>query len=107
MAKAKTTTAVKAKEKDYTIIVAPIVTEKATLGSQHSQVTFRVALDASKPEIKQAVEALFKVKVTAVNTSVQKGKNRRFKGILAQRSDTKKAIVTLAEGQTIDFGQGV
>lgn len=104
---AKKDQVLKAKEKDYTIIKSPIITEKATMGSQYGQVTFRVALEASKPEIKQAVEALFKVKVLGVNTIVQKGKNRRFKGILAQRSDTKKAIVTLAEGQTIDFGQAV
>ena len=93
--------------KDYNTIIAPHVTEKATLGSEHGQVTFRVAKDATKPEIKQAVEALFDVKVKAVNTLVQKGKIKRFKGIMGKRSDFKKAIITLEEGQTIDTGTGV
>ncbi|MCB9982689.1 MAG: 50S ribosomal protein L23 [Rhodospirillales bacterium] len=93
--------------KDYNTILAPHVTEKATLGSEHGQVTFRVAKDATKPEIKQAVEALFDVKVKAVNTLVQKGKTKRFKGIMGKRSDFKKAIVTLEDGQTIDTGTGV
>jgi large subunit ribosomal protein L23 len=93
--------------KDYNIILSPHVTEKATLGSEHGQVTFRVAKDATKPEIKTAVEALFDVKVKAVNTLVQKGKTKRFKGIIGRRSDFKKAIVTLEEGQTIDTGTGV
>ena len=104
MAKAKK---LEATERDYDVIIAPHVTEKATLGSEHGQVTFRVAKDASKPEIKQAVEALFDVKVKAVNTLVQKGKNKRFKGIMGKRSDFKKAIVTLEEGQTIDVETGV
>lgn len=94
-------------EKAYLIVKSPIITEKATRGSEFGQVTFRVPLCATKPEIRNAVEAVFKVKVTGVNTSVQKGKNRRFRGIAGQRSDTKKAIVTLAEGQTIDAGSGV
>ncbi|MEZ5814749.1 MAG: 50S ribosomal protein L23 [Alphaproteobacteria bacterium] len=93
--------------KDYNIILSPHVTEKATLGSEHGQVTFKVAKDATKPEIKQAVENLFDVKVKAVNTMVQKGKTKRFKGIIGRRSDFKKAIVTLEEGQTIDTGTGV
>ena len=104
MAKAKKA---EATERDYNVIIAPHITEKATLGSEHGQVTFRVEKDASKPEIKQAVEALFDVKVKAVNTMVQKGKNKRFKGIMGRRSDFKKAIVTLEEGQTIDTGTGV
>lgn len=104
MAKAKK---LEATERDYDVIIAPHVTEKATLGSEHGQVTFRVAKDASKPEIKQAVEALFDVKVKAVNTLVQKGKTKRFKGIMGKRSDFKKAIVTLEEGQTIDVETGV
>ncbi|ASG20984.1 MULTISPECIES: 50S ribosomal protein L23 [Nitrospirillum] len=94
-------------ERMYDLIVAPVITEKSTLGSEHNQVTFRVPLDATKPEIKQAVEGLFKVKVTAVNTIVSKGKTKRFRGIVARRSDFKKAIVTLAEGHTIDVTTGV
>jgi len=93
-------------EKIYTTLTAPIVTEKSMMGSQHGQVTFRVPLEATKPEIKKAVEALFNVKVTAVNTLVTKGKTKRFKGFLGKRSDVKKAIVTLEEGQTIDVGAG-
>lgn len=96
-----------ATEKDYTIILAPHVTEKATMGSEHGQVTFKVAKEATKPEIKQAVENLFDVKVKAVNTMIQKGKNKRFKGIMGRRSDFKKAIVTLEDGQVIDTGVGV
>lgn len=104
MAKAKKK---EATQRDYDVIVAPHITEKATLGSEHGQVTFRVAKDATKPEIKTAVEALFDVKVKAVNTLVQKGKTKRFKGVMGRRSDFKKAIVTLEEGQTIDTGAGV
>ena len=91
----------------YDIIRTPVVTEKSTLGSQYGQVTFKVPTDAKKPDIKAAVEALFKVKVTKVNTLIQKGKTKSFKGIKAFRSDTKKAIVTLEEGQTIDVGTGL
>jgi large subunit ribosomal protein L23 len=91
----------------YEIIRTPVITEKATLGSQHNQVTFRVALTASKPEIKSAVEQLFKVKVKAVNTIRSAGKTKRFKGLLGRRSDSKKAIVSLAEGQTIDVTTGI
>lgn len=94
-------------ERAYTILKNPIVTEKSSMGSQYGQVTFSVDTKATKPEIKAAVEALFKVKVTAVNTILQKGKTKRFKGIVGKRSDVKKAIVTLAEGQTIDMGAGV
>jgi len=83
------------------------VTEKATLGSEHGQVTFKVATDATKPQIKQAVENLFGVKVKAVNTMIQKGKTKRFKGVMGRRSDFKKAIVTLEEGEAIDTGTGV
>lgn len=104
MAKAKKA---EATERDYNVILTPHITEKGTLGSEHGQVTFQVAKDATKPEIKQAVEALFDVKVKAVNTMVQKGKTKRFKGIVGRRSDFKKAIVTLEEGQTIDTGTGV
>ncbi|MGH1398701.1 MAG: 50S ribosomal protein L23 [Alphaproteobacteria bacterium] len=104
MAKAKKT---QATEKNYDTIVAPHVTEKATLGSENGQVTFKVALKATKPEIKEAVENLFDVKVKAVNTLIQKGKTKRFKGIMGKRSDFKKAIVTLEDGQVIDTETGV
>jgi large subunit ribosomal protein L23 len=96
-----------ATEKNYNTILAPHVTEKATLGSENGQVTFKVAIKATKPEIKEAVENLFDVKVKAVNTLIQKGKTKRFKGIAGRRSDFKKAIVTLEEGQVIDTGVGV
>jgi len=95
------------KERMYDIIRAPVITEKATMGSEHNQVTFKVPLDASKPEIKAAVEGVFGVKVTAVNTLITKGKVKRFRGRVGQRSDVKKAIVTLAEGNTIDVTTGV
>lgn len=91
----------------YDVIVAPHITEKATLLSEHNAVVFKVARDASKPEIKAAVEALFDVKVTGVNTLVQKGKVKRWKGKPYTRSDMKKAIVTLAEGQSIDVTTGI
>jgi large subunit ribosomal protein L23 len=91
----------------YDLIRSPVVTEKSTLGSQHNQVTFRVPLDASKPEIKAAVEGVFKVKVKGVNTLRQEGKTKRFRGRTGQRSDTKKAMVTLMEGHTIDVTTGV
>ncbi len=86
----------------YDVIVAPVVTEKSTRISEHGQVVFKVRKQATKPEIKAAVEGLFGVTVTAVNTLVQKGKMKRFKGRVGFRSDVKKAIVTLAEGQAID-----
>ena len=86
----------------YDVVLAPHITEKATLLSENNAVVFKVAEDASKPEIKAAVEALFGVKVKGVNTLVQKGKTKRWKGKPYTRSDFKKAIVTLAEGQSID-----
>ena len=95
------------RERAFEIVRAPVVTEKSTMGSEHNQVTFKVAKDASKPEIKQAVERLFDVKVEAVNTLIVKGKLKRFKGRLGRRSDYKKAVVTLAEGQSIDIVAGV
>jgi large subunit ribosomal protein L23 len=95
------------KERMYDIIRAPVITEKATMGSEHNQVTFKVPLDASKPEIKAAIEGVFGVKVTAVNTLRVKGKVKRFRGRIGQRSDVKKAVVTLAEGQSIDVTTGV
>ena len=103
-AKAKKT---EAQEWMYDIISAPLVTEKSTMGSQYGQVTFRVPTSATKPQIKQAVETLFGVKVKGVNTLVQKGKLKRFKGKLGMRSDMKKAIVSLEDGQTIDVGTGI
>ena len=79
------------------------MTEKSTMASEHSQVVFKVAMSATKPEIKEAVERLFNVKVVAVNTLIRKGKTKRFKGVKGQQSDFKKAIVTLEEGQAIDI----
>jgi large subunit ribosomal protein L23 len=90
----------------FDVIVAPHITEKSTLLSEQNAVVFKVAKDASKPEIKAAVEALFNVKVTGVNTIVSKGKTKRWKGQAYQRSDAKKAIVTLAEGEMIDITEG-
>ena len=87
----------------YDTILRPIITEKATIANESGQVTFAVAIDATKPQIKAAVEMLFNVKVVAVNTIVQKGKTKTFKGRLGRRSDMKKAMVTLAEGQNIDL----
>jgi large subunit ribosomal protein L23 len=109
MAKAakKEKTDIKLTEQLYEMIRKPIITEKATLGSQHNQVTFRVPLCADKAGVKKAVEGLFKVKVVKVNTLIAKGKLKTFKGKRALRSDTKKAIVTLAEGQTIDVATGI
>ena len=91
----------------YDIIRTPVITEKATLLSEHNKVVFRVADDASKDEIAAAVEALFNVKVTKVNTLNVKGKTKRFRGIMGKRADVKKAIVTLAEGQSIDITTGL
>ncbi len=91
----------------YDVIVAPHITEKSTLLSENNAVVFKVADKATKPEIKAAVEALFDVKVVSVNTLTQKGKTKRWKGKPYRRSDVKKAIVTLAEGQSIDVTEGV
>jgi large subunit ribosomal protein L23 len=96
------------KKKDaHDIIRAPVITEKSTLVSEFNQVVFKVARDASKPEIKAAVERLFNVKVRAVNTQVRKGKKKAFKNIRALLSDTKRAIVTLEEGHSIDVTTGL
>jgi large subunit ribosomal protein L23 len=95
------------KERMYDLVRSPVITEKATMGSEHGQVTFRVPLSATKPEIKAAVEGIFNVKVTAVNTLVSKGKTKSFRGKKAVRSDVKKAMVTLAEGQSIDVTTGI
>ena len=91
----------------YDVIVAPHITEKGTLLSEHNAVVFKVANDATKPQIKEAVEALFDVKVSGVNTIVQKGKTKRWKGRPYKRTDMKKAVVTLAEGHSIDITSGI
>ena len=91
----------------YDVIVSPAITEKSTLLSDNNQVVFNVAKTATKPEIKAAVEALFGVKVMAVNTLVRKGKIKRFRGTVGRQSDVKKAIVTLADGQSIDVATGL
>ena len=95
------------KERMYQTILSPLVTEKATGMSERNQFAFRVTLDATKPEIKAAVEGLFNVKVLAVNTLVVKGKTKRFRGREGRRSDWKKAMVRLAEGQSIDLTTGL
>lgn len=94
-------------ERMYQVIVSPVVTEKATRLNEFSQVTFRVALDATKPEIKAAVEKLFGVTVEGVNTVVMKGKTKRFRGREGRRSDWKKAVVRLQAGQAIDLTTGL
>ncbi len=94
-------------ERMYDLIRKPVITEKSTMASQHNQVAFKVPLDATKPEIRAAVEGVFGVKVAAVNTLIAKGKTKRFRGIPGRRSDVKKAIVTLAEGQQIDVTTGI
>ncbi|HKT18461.1 MAG TPA: 50S ribosomal protein L23 [Stellaceae bacterium] len=95
------------REAMYDLVIAPVITEKATMASEHNQVTFRVPLSADKRAVKAAIEGLFKVKVTAVNTIRVKGKSKRFRGRPGRRSDFKKAIVTLAEGSKIDVTTGV
>ena len=95
------------KTRNYDVIRNPVVTEKSTLASEHGQVVFDVAIDATKPEIKAAVEALFGVKVTGVNTLVRKGKVKRFRGTIGRQSDVKKAIVTLKDGDSIDVATGL
>ena len=96
-----------AKAEHYDVIVKPIITEKATMTSENNGVVFQVAMDASKPQIKEAVEAVFGVKVKAVNTVVTKGKAKKFRGRAGERSDKKKAYVTLEEGNTIDVATGL
>ncbi|BBK35715.1 50S ribosomal protein L23 [Allostella sp. ATCC 35155] len=95
------------REQMFLLVTSPVITEKATMGSEHNQVTFRVPLSASKPDIKAAVEGLFSVKVVAVNTLRVAGKQKRFKGRLGVRQDFKKAMVRLAPGYTIDVTTGV
>ena len=91
----------------YDVIVSPAITEKSTIASDQNQVVFNVAKKATKPEIKAAIEALFGVKVTGVNTLIRKGKVKRFRGTAGRQSDVKKAIVTLADGQSIDVATGL
>ena len=95
------------REAMYTIIRSPVITEKATLLGEHGMVVFRVSLEATKPEVKAAIEGLFGVSVKAVNTLITKGKTKRFRGRPGKRSDVKKAYVKLAAGQTIDFSTGL
>jgi large subunit ribosomal protein L23 len=91
----------------YDVILSPVITEKATISSEHNKVIFKVARTATKPQIKEAVEKLFDVKVKAVNTLVRKGKVKAFKGMLGRQSDVKKAVVTLEEGHRIDVTTGL
>ena len=91
----------------YDVILSPVITEKATIASEHSQVIFKVARTATKPQIKEAVEKLFDVKVKAVNTLIRKGKVKIFKGMKGRQSDVKKAVVTLEEGHRIDVTTGL
>ena len=107
MAKAKKQAAPKVDVNHYDVILAPHITEKSTLLSEHNAVVFKVASGASKPQIKAAVEALFNVSVVGVNTMNAKGKTKRWKGRPYTRSDVKKAVVTLADGQSIDITTGI
>ena len=95
------------KRSAYDVIVAPVITEKATLASEANQVIFKVKPDATKTEIKAAIEGLFKVKVKAVNTIVRKGKQKTFKGVKAILGDTKRAVVTLEDGHSSDVTTGL
>ena len=104
---AKKTANTAARGYHYDVIVSPVITEKSTRASEHNKVMFNVRLDAGKKDIKSAVEALFSVKVKSVNTLVRLGKEKRFRGTTGKLSDTKKAIITLAEGQTINLEGGV
>jgi len=94
-------------ERYYDIIVSPVITEKATMASENNQVIFKVSAGATKPEVKEAVEKLFDVKVKAVNTLVRKGKKKIFRGVAGRQGDFKKAIVTLEEGHSIDVTTGL
>ncbi|AII87938.1 MAG: 50S ribosomal protein L23 [Planktomarina sp.] len=96
-----------AKPEHYDVIRKPIITEKTTMASENGAVVFEVAIDSNKPSIKEAVESLFDVKVKAVNTTITKGKSKRFRGMLGKRRDVKKAYVTLEEGNTIDVTTGL
>jgi large subunit ribosomal protein L23 len=91
----------------YDVIIAPVITEKATMASEHNKVMFKVSRTATKPQIKEAVEKLFDVKVKSVNTLIREGKVKAFKGRIGQQSDVKRAIVTLEEGHRIDVTTGL
>jgi len=91
----------------YDTILSPVITEKATIASERNQFVFRVARNATKPQIKEAIEKLFDVKVTAVNTLLRKGKTKRFRGVRGRQQDTKKAVVTLADGHRLDVTTGL
>ena len=91
----------------YDTIVSPVITEKATIASESNQFVFKVRRNATKPQIKAAIESLFDVKVTAVNTLIRKGKNKVFRGVRGQQQDVKKAVVTLADGHRIDVTTGI
>jgi large subunit ribosomal protein L23 len=93
--------------RNFDVLLSPHITEKASILAEQNKVVFKIALDASKDEVASAVEAIYNVKVTKVNTIVTKGKTKRFKGIMGRRNDVKKAIVTLAEGQSIDITTGL
>jgi large subunit ribosomal protein L23 len=95
------------KAEHYDVIRKPVITEKATTASEAGAVVFEVAIDSNKPQIKEAVEALFGVKVKAVNTTITKGKTKRFRGMMGRRKDVKKAYVTLEDGNTIDVSTGL
>ena len=96
-----------AKPEHYDVIRKPVITEKSTMASEAGAVVFEVDIDSSKPQIKEAIEALFGVKVKAVNTTITKGKQKRFRGVQGRRNDVKKAYVTLEEGNTIDVTTGL
>ena len=95
------------KPHNYDMLLSPVITEKSTLVAEENKIIFRVPLTATKPDIKEAVETLFKVDVTKVNTILVKGKTKRFRGQLGRRSDFKKAIVTLKDGQSVDITTGL
>jgi len=99
--------AVKITEAMYQVLLGPVVTEKTTMVAESNTLTFKVKPEATKPQIKEAIEALYKVKVDTVNTSNVKGKSKRFRGHIGQRSDWKKAYVRLAEGQSVDLSAGI
>ena len=105
MSAAKAKVAIEAKH--YDVIISPVITEKATMASELNKVVFKVRKDASKTDIKAAVERLFDVKVDSVNTLIRKGKRKAFRGVRGQQSDLKKAVVTLAEGDRIDVTTGL
>ncbi|MCH2546809.1 MAG: 50S ribosomal protein L23 [Alphaproteobacteria bacterium] len=107
MSKKKATAKADVKAFHYDVLQAPVITEKSTMASEHGKVVFRIGRNATKPQVKEAVEALFNVDVIGVNTALIKGKTKVFRGRKGVRSDYKKAVVTLKEGQSIDYAAGV